>query len=232
MNQELFLWLNGLGEWLPSAFWVHLTNLGDASIALAVLIGLYRYQEDRGIPILIIALLATVVIQSGKHYFGIERPPATLASHAFNLIGAPISTLSFPSGHTATAFVCAGILSAQYSKPVLTTCLIVIASLVGLSRIMVGVHWPNDVIIGALVGWMLGYYGYKFLRHRFRATITVEFVAFAILLIILMQQFLYRMPYTEFTGVHESKVLYIIFAGVGIVRFLVSSPWLKRRIRL
>jgi undecaprenyl-diphosphatase len=57
---------------------------------------------------------------------------------------------SFPSGHAMHASAYAVLFSAQY--PSLTLPLAVFAALVGLSRVVLGVHFPSDVLIGTLIG--------------------------------------------------------------------------------
>jgi undecaprenyl-diphosphatase len=57
---------------------------------------------------------------------------------------------SFPSGHTATSFAAATILSAFLPRAAPAFYLLALA--IGWSRLYVGVHWPLDVVGGALIG--------------------------------------------------------------------------------
>jgi undecaprenyl-diphosphatase len=63
--------------------------------------------------------------------------------------------LSFPSGHAATSFAAAMVL-ARYVPPRVAPLLFVLAALVGWSRVYVGVHYPSDVLVGALLGVAVG----------------------------------------------------------------------------
>lgn len=59
---------------------------------------------------------------------------------------------SFPSGHTSAAFAVATSVSMSYHKWYVITPCYLWASAVGFSRIALGVHYPSDVLAGALVG--------------------------------------------------------------------------------
>lgn len=62
----------------------------------------------------------------------------------------PSDKFSFPSGHTAAAFVFATIVVALY--PALAVPAYVFAILVGLSRVILGVHYPGDILAGMILG--------------------------------------------------------------------------------
>ena len=61
---------------------------------------------------------------------------------------------SFPSSHAMVAFTLATVLSGF--EPRWKRSLYFLATIIGISRIYLGVHYPSDVIIGAGLGWIIG----------------------------------------------------------------------------
>lgn len=75
-----------------------------------------------------------------------------------------ISGFSFPSTHAVLAFAFAYILSRE--EPRFAKWFYLLAVFISLSRIYLGVHYPLDIIGGALVGWGVGNFAIKNLPHR------------------------------------------------------------------
>lgn len=73
------------------------------------------------------------------------------------LLVAPLSDHSFPSGHTMAAFAFAGVFW-RYRKEVgcWRIAAVIIAFLIGFSRLYLYVHYPTDVLSGAVLGWLFG----------------------------------------------------------------------------
>jgi undecaprenyl-diphosphatase len=83
-----------------------------------------------------------------------DRPFEVVAD--VRLIDQRPRTASFPSGHAASAF--AGALAAGRLFPAAAVVWWPLAAAIALSRIYVGVHWPSDVIAGALIGWAIAWF--------------------------------------------------------------------------
>jgi len=83
-----------------------------------------------------------------KNHFKRNRPPAALPN--FCSVVTPSDQFSFPSGHTSAAFLMAALLSSLL--PSLAVLLYPWALMVGVSRVMLGVHFPTDIVAGASLG--------------------------------------------------------------------------------
>jgi undecaprenyl-diphosphatase len=85
----------------------------------------------------------------------IRRPrPCAIASHCWAEL-LPPDQFSFPSGHSITAFAMAICLGLFY--PSLLAGLLFCAVSIALSRVVLGMHYLSDVIVGSTIGAILGY---------------------------------------------------------------------------
>ncbi len=157
LNEPLFLFLNEAGKLIPETVWSSLTVLGDTLIAVLLVLP-FAYRYPRLVWAMMIALvLGTLVVRTGKNLFDVARPPAILDLQQIHVIGPAHRRDSFPSGHSLTAFIMAALWVFLIARSLwLRLTLIILAALVGLSRVMVGVHWPVDVLVGAALGWLIG----------------------------------------------------------------------------
>lgn len=83
-----------------------------------------------------------------------SRPRPFVSLHDVTMLVLPPDEFSFPSGHTAAAFAVATV--AGFCIPGLLVPLILVAMLIGLSRVYLGVHYPSDVAAGAVLGGLSG----------------------------------------------------------------------------
>ena len=102
----------------------------------------------------------------GKIDWSIDRFPGLAekwnAGYAFPEIVERMkpTSLSFPSGHTSSAFTFAMAITMVLKKKGVAIASFIFAFLMGISRIYVGVHYPTDVIVGAVVGILYAVIGY------------------------------------------------------------------------
>ncbi len=93
---------------------------------------------------------AGVVTPLLKRAFGRARPIQNEGSHSFHPLNGHFQ--SFPSGHATNAFAFATAIAGHYDGWVVPTIVYTIASGVAASRVNDHVHFPSDVVAGALIG--------------------------------------------------------------------------------
>jgi undecaprenyl-diphosphatase len=136
-------WLN----WL----FVDLSRIGVEGLVFLV-VGLILAILWRRPSIILLVLVADAAadgISLGlRDWIGRLRPPLVYPEPK-PLVGTPHSG-SFPSGHTSTAFACATVLAWLDRR--LAVPAFVLATAIAVSRVYVGVHWPLDILGGAVLG--------------------------------------------------------------------------------
>jgi undecaprenyl-diphosphatase len=139
-------WLNPLFEGLSYA-----GKLGLQWIVIAlVLCAVYRRWGVFALTVIAVAL-SDWSATGLKALIDRPRPPVRFPEPK-TLVPVPHDA-SFPSGHAATSFAAATILS--FAFPRLAPFLYVLAAAVAFSRVYVGVHYPLDVIAGAILGALI-----------------------------------------------------------------------------
>lgn len=140
-----------------------LGNFGAIWIALATLLLIIEKYRHSGLAVSIALLIDFVAVNLIiKPLVGRERPCDVTVPE--DMLLACLSDHSFPSGHTAAAFAAAFALFLCHKRA--GSAALILAVLMGFSRLYLFVHFPSDVIAGALLGLSFGFIGYKFALRR------------------------------------------------------------------
>jgi undecaprenyl-diphosphatase len=144
------------------------TGLGGAGVLTILTLaaaGFLALQRRRWLAAYLLAAVASGVVVSTVLKLGFDRPRPELVPH-----GQIVYTSSFPSGHSmlsAVVFLTLGALLASGQRNLrlrayLIALAVFLTTMVGVSRVYLGVHWPTDVLAGwtagaawALLSWAL-----------------------------------------------------------------------------
>ncbi len=131
------------------------SRLGDGVFWYAVMLGIVLTQGNAGIrPALHMALAGFAGTLLYKWLKGKTLRPRPYEVHQdIWLTGRPLDRFSFPSGHTLHAVAFCSVALTYY--PTLAWLLLPFTALVAMSRVVLGLHYPSDVIAGACIGGLV-----------------------------------------------------------------------------
>lgn len=151
-NILLFIQEHIRQDWM-TPFWVFITSLGNSGwfwLAVAALMLIPRRTRKIGIMALLALTIGFLITNLAlKNLVARVRPYETV--EGLKLLIPRQSDFSFPSGHACASFAAGSVffrkLSRKWGVPAA-----VLAALIAFSRLYVGVHYPTDVLAGAVIG--------------------------------------------------------------------------------
>ena len=136
-------------------FFKVISRLGDGVFWYSLMAVMLCIDQERALlPVLHMAvagLVGTMIYKWLK--VRTLRPRPYNVHQQISLRTIPLDQFSFPSGHTLHAVIFT--LVAIHYYPALSVALIPFSILIGLSRPILGLHYPSDVLVGALIGFFI-----------------------------------------------------------------------------
>ena len=140
---------------MMNCFWKGITFLGDGGwfwIVLGVVLLIPKKTRKSGFTALLALIIGSVITNLVLKTAVARIRPYDAVEGLVPLVK-KLRDYSFPSGHTCASFSCAVVYYKMYPD-IKGKGAMVLAVLIALSRLYVGVHYPTDVLGGAIVGWM------------------------------------------------------------------------------
>lgn len=141
---------------LVRALFRTVSRLGDgwAWYGLIVVISLSDGRDGAivGVRMAAVGLICLILYRALKRWTRRPRPYARHRSIRAHI--APLDEFSFPSGHTLHATALSIVACAAY--PALAWALVPFVALIALSRVVLGLHYPSDVLAALMIGAALG----------------------------------------------------------------------------
>ena len=152
-----FLALNVYHPFLLNVFFINYTFLGDGifSVCLIAAVLFYFKKRKEGLALLWSFLISGIAVQIIKNCIDAPRPHLFFepGQYLFFIDGVTLANHhSFPSGHTTSAFAIATVLVMMADNRNRQLLILMLATLVGYSRIYLAQHFLPDVLIGAVLG--------------------------------------------------------------------------------
>ena len=165
IQKDIFIDINSTLGQFPSLM-LNLTQLGDALIFLSFLTLLIIYAPKFWESLISASIVSAILSKFLKVLFSVPRPAAILDNETFIIIGKKlIGHSSLPSGHSITTFTIITVLMYAFMPKKISSKVAWVILLIGLgfiiisTRVGVGAHFPLDVIIGGIIGYISGLIG-------------------------------------------------------------------------
>lgn len=131
--------------------WHGVTHLGGARVSIGTTLALYPIAGPLACAKTALALLLShLLVSVVKRNAGRARPAVTMLLDGYP--DAP-DQFSFPSGHSSAALSVA--ISTAVLFPAVAIPVLCLALIIGASRVVIGVHYPGDVVAGQLISILI-----------------------------------------------------------------------------
>ncbi len=235
---EFLVWLQSYSSNAVEALFRLFTILGNEEFYLFLLPVVYWCVHKRiGMGLAYMAMISVWLNDVVKYLFRIPRPADPRLQVRW-----PETSPSFPSGHSQSAVTNWGYLAIRFRNRLFTIMTIVLILGTSLSRMVLGVHFPQDLVGGWIIGLLLLFVFTRAEPHveawLKRQTTTMQVavaIAFPLLLIFLHPADLEGL-YPAEGAITPGAAL--VGTGIGIimernrVRFTVDGTWARRLVRL
>ena len=255
-NTFFFDWEVSLIEWLQNslgsvgeAVSKAVTFIGGEAVMLVVLLVImfcYNKEAGKRCGLTIVAgsmwfpMIKNIALRARPYMVHENVKALTIVEADANPMDIVQQGYSFPSGHSTNAVTMYGSLAREVKKKWMWIAAIVIPLLIGLSRFVVGVHYPTDVLAGWAVGLAAIGFGAllnkkvkkEWVRHLILLAVTLPGVFWCTsrdyftslgLMVGMVAVFPYEKKYINFSDTRNPWAMILRVAGAGAIYFLLNA---------
>lgn len=230
---KLLYWFESIRFPLLDEFMLLITHLGEETAFLAIAIFIFWCVDKRkGYYIMSVGFVGTIINQFLKMTFRVDRPFE--ADPNFKAVEGAMKEatgFSFPSGHTQSSIGTFGSIARSVKERIVRILCVAIAILVPISRMYLGVHTPQDVLVSVFVsvGLIFLFYPVTMGKHRrfFPAVIAMMLLlSISYLVFVLLYPFPADVnPERLLSGKESAFTLLGTLSGLIIV-YIVDEKWI------
>lgn len=158
-TERTHMFFNELNTPFLDQFFKNLTHLGNGFVYIPLLIFFLMLSYRKAIVFALGIIVSNIFVQIGKHLLfpGALRPSKyfeEVSSYKLHLVeGVNLHSYhSFPSGHTATAFLALAMLAIISRKNWVKILCFAMAVVVSFSRVYLSQHFLQDILVGSVIG--------------------------------------------------------------------------------
>jgi membrane-associated phospholipid phosphatase len=175
-----FILMNPYHSNLLNKFFIHYTSAGDGFFIISLAAVLF-FLKNKYLSLMIVSsyLLSGIFAQLLKFFISEARPAYFLekTNYPYFIENVTLHNFhSFPSGHTTSAFALAAVLSFSVKNKKVSIIFLIMAALVGYSRIYLGQHFIHDVLAGSIIGLLCSIFCWIYFEKLFRKMLKIDLV--------------------------------------------------------
>jgi membrane-associated phospholipid phosphatase len=231
IQKDCFYFLNlKLSEFPNLVF--NLTQIGDALIFLSFVTIFFVYAPKIWESLLSALLVSVVFSTVLKDLFSVGRPAAVLDNNSFVIIGKALPGYSsLPSGHSITIFTVLTVLMFAFmpknlkDKVLWFLSVTIIGIILVFTRVAVGAHFPLDVTIGGIIGYISGLSGI-FISRKYNIWAWInnkKYLPIFIVLFLIGAIILITKIFNE-----NLVIFYFAFASLIVSLFKITTVYVKK----
>ncbi|PVX51816.1 PAP2 superfamily protein [Balneicella halophila] len=231
MQKQLFIYLNSHLSKFPHSQY-NITQLGDVLIFFPLISVFILYAPKMWEALRVSSLFSLIVVGGLKKILAGLGTARILELDSFVIVGKKLTgATSLPSGHSSSVFLVITIVLFAFMsrKKINRVIWILFMTLLGLfialSRVAVGAHYPQDVLIGSALGFSLTVIGIK-LSTKINCVRRKQFYPISILILMIWTSVIVqKIVDTNLT------IFYIAMIGLTLSLFLISKFYLQKTLQ-